>query len=139
MKHKGYYKRLGVSRLATQKEIRAAYRALMKEYNPLFNWSQEAKQERRELKEAYKILSNQYLRDRYDLGLEIYEAAEKYDDMDDLARTKEFEEFKEAWENLMEGKYGPHQQTTAWDRFVRFIIILTIFSFIAGGAVYLCH
>lgn len=106
MEHKGYYTILGVSRIATPGEIKAAYRKLSRKYHPFFNRTPEAKEKRREIKEAYNVLSNQRTRDRYDLGLDLYTACDSLKEDESFAKTKEFEEFNKIWLEGIKAKLG---------------------------------
>ena len=67
------YEVLGISRNATDKEIKTAYRKLAKRYHPDANKDdekvqQEAQKRFAEINEAYEILSNKDKRKLYDLG-----------------------------------------------------------------------
>lgn len=63
-----YYEVLGVSRNATEDEIRAAYRRLAKEYHPDMNPKDRkaAEEKFKELSEAYEVLSDPKKRELYD-------------------------------------------------------------------------
>jgi len=63
------YELLGVSRQASEREIKAAYRRLAKRYHPDVNPSPTAAEDFARITEAYKVLSNRRLRDLYDRGL----------------------------------------------------------------------
>ncbi len=67
MDYKDYYKTLGVSKTATEKEIKAAYRKLARKHHPDVNQGN-AKAEARfkEINEAYEVLSDAEKRRRYD-------------------------------------------------------------------------
>ncbi|CAG8592954.1 10642_t:CDS:2 [Paraglomus occultum] len=71
-KKKDYYKILGVSRLATKKEIKKAFRKLAQEWHPdkyKGDLSQdEVATKMSAINEAYEVLSNDELRERYDNG-----------------------------------------------------------------------
>ncbi|MBU5455492.1 molecular chaperone DnaJ [Caproiciproducens sp. MSJ-32] len=64
---KDYYEILGVSRDATESEIKTAYRFLAKKYHPDLNpGDKEAEQRFKEINEAYEVLSDSDKRRRYD-------------------------------------------------------------------------
>ena len=64
-----YYKLIGVSRTATQAEIKSAYRRLARERHPDVNSAADAEREFALIAHAYRILSNPQERARYD-GIE---------------------------------------------------------------------
>lgn len=66
MAQKDYYNILGVSRNATQEEIRKAYLSLTRKYHPDINHGPDAKEKFQEAKEAFEILSDPKTRERYD-------------------------------------------------------------------------
>jgi curved DNA-binding protein CbpA len=61
-----YYKLIGVSRTATQAEIKSAYRRLARERHPDVNQAADAEREFALIAHAYRILSNPQERARYD-------------------------------------------------------------------------
>ena len=62
-----YYQVLGISRKATAREIRRAYRALARKFHPDFNPGDGAAlQKFREIREGYKVLSSSRRRKAYD-------------------------------------------------------------------------
>jgi molecular chaperone DnaJ len=64
---KDYYKILGVSEKASQKEIKDAYRKLARKYHPDANPGDKDAEERfKEISEAYEVLSNPEKRKEYD-------------------------------------------------------------------------
>ena len=63
---KDYYQILGVSRNATQEEIKHAYRRLALKYHPDRNKSKEAEEKFKEINEAYAVLSDPQKRQQYD-------------------------------------------------------------------------
>ncbi len=66
-KKKDYYEILGVSRNATQDEIKEAYRKLALKYHPDVNKSKEAEEKFKEITEAYAVLSDPEKRKQYDM------------------------------------------------------------------------
>jgi DnaJ-class molecular chaperone len=66
---KDYYQVLGVSRDAGDKEIKAAYRRLARQYHPDVNKGDKAAEEKfKEVGEAFAVLSDKEKRARYDRG-----------------------------------------------------------------------
>lgn len=62
-----YYEVLGVSKGATQDELKKAYRSLAKKYHPDLNpGDKEAEAKFKEVNEAYEILSNPEKKEKYD-------------------------------------------------------------------------
>ncbi|HIR99914.1 MAG TPA: molecular chaperone DnaJ [Candidatus Coproplasma avistercoris] len=68
---KNYYDVLGVSKNATQDEIKSAYRKLAKQYHPDFHpGDKEAAEKFKEVNEANAVLSDEQKRKQYDFELE---------------------------------------------------------------------
>ncbi len=66
-KYKDYYKILGVSKTATQDEIKKAYRKLARKYHPDKNKGDKAAEEKfKEINEAYEVIGNPENRKKYD-------------------------------------------------------------------------
>ncbi|OAD22991.1 heat shock protein DnaJ domain-containing protein [Candidatus Thiomargarita nelsonii] len=66
MEYKDYYKTLGVSRHATQDEIKRAYRKLASKYHPDVSKESNAEQRFKEVGEAYEVLKDSQKRAAYD-------------------------------------------------------------------------
>ncbi len=67
MDYKDYYKILGVSKTASDKEIKAAYRKLARQYHPDVNQHDPKAEERfKEINEAHEVLSDSGKRAKYD-------------------------------------------------------------------------
>ena len=86
---KDYYEILGVSKNATQDEIKSAYRKLALQYHPDRNKSPDAEGRFKEISEAYAVLSDQEKRNQYDSkGREgVYQ---KYGQQEDIFRGADF-------------------------------------------------
>ncbi|MGC8876825.1 DnaJ C-terminal domain-containing protein [Thermus sp.] len=81
---KDYYAILGVSREATQEEIKRAYRRLALQYHPDKNPGDKGAEERfKEINEAYAVLSDPEKRAQYDRGL-LGEGSFQAEDLFDL-------------------------------------------------------
>lgn len=61
-----YYEVLGVSRNATEQEIKNAFRTLAKKYHPDVNKAPDAESKFKEIQEAYAVLSDSNRRKQYD-------------------------------------------------------------------------
>src|SRR5690242_18523652 len=67
MEFKDYYATLGVSKSATDKEIKQAFRTLARKHHPDVNPGDKAAEEKfKEINEAYEVLSDPEKRKRYD-------------------------------------------------------------------------
>jgi curved DNA-binding protein len=67
VKYKDYYESLGLSRDASEQEIKSAYRKLARKYHPDVNKNDpNASQKFKEINEAYEVLSDPVKRKRYD-------------------------------------------------------------------------
>jgi len=66
MDYKDYYNTLGVSKTASQSEIKTAYRKLARRYHPDVNKDPQAEDKFKEVNEAYQVLSDPEKRKKYD-------------------------------------------------------------------------
>ena len=67
MEFKDYYATLGVSKTATDKELKQAYRKLARKFHPDVNPGDKAAEARfKEINEAYEVLGNAESRRKYD-------------------------------------------------------------------------
>jgi DnaJ-class molecular chaperone len=83
--NKDLYKILGITKAASEKDIKKAYRALAFEYHPDKNSSVEAQDKFKELGEAYGILSSAEKRKAYDMyGYESIKNGGNYPDINPL-------------------------------------------------------
>lgn len=75
-----YYKILGVSKTATESEIKKAYRKLARKYHPDLNPNdKEAEQKFKDINEANEVLSHPENRKKYDEYGEHWQHAEEYE------------------------------------------------------------
>jgi len=73
-----YYDALGVSRDASQDEIKSAYRKKAREYHPDASDHEDAQERFKEIQEAYEVLGDEEKREAYDkMGHDRFKQAEK--------------------------------------------------------------
>ena len=79
MNNKDYYETLGVSKDASQDEIKSAFRKLAKQYHPDINKEPGAAEKFKEIGEAYSVLSDESKRKQYDqFGSAAFDGAAGY-------------------------------------------------------------
>jgi curved DNA-binding protein len=66
MEYKDYYKILGVEKNSSEKDIKAAYRKLARQYHPDVNDAPDAEERFKEINEAYQVLGEAESRTKYD-------------------------------------------------------------------------
>ena len=66
MAKRDYYEVLGVSKSASDIEIKRAYRKLAKQYHPDVSTEENAEEKFKEVQEAYAVLSDESKRRQYD-------------------------------------------------------------------------
>lgn len=66
MEKRDYYEVLGISKGASEQEIKKAYRKLAKQYHPDVNKESDAESKFKEVQEAYEVLSDSSKRSAYD-------------------------------------------------------------------------
>ena len=80
MNNTEFYDRLGVSKNASQDEIKKAYRKLSKKYHPDINKEPGAEEKYKEVQEAYETLSDEQKRKEYDEKLEAEDERKKQEE-----------------------------------------------------------
>ncbi|MDD4801541.1 MAG: J domain-containing protein [Syntrophomonas sp.] len=78
MEFKDYYKALGISKTATQKEVQAAYRKLARKLHPDVNKKPDAEDSFKAINEAYEVLKDPEKRKRYDMLGANWREGERY-------------------------------------------------------------
>jgi len=123
------YEVLGLSANATDREIKNAYRKLIKQFHPDKNAGEEARNRAVLINEAYEILSDPERRARYDNA--VYTSAEQTNTEDPVEAYKR--EFKRRrWEKEKQKKEEAEAVAAYWEpriyKVVR-ILIFPVFAF----------
>ena len=100
---KDYYEVLGVSKNATDAEIKSAFRKLAKKYHPDVSKEENAAEKFKEAQEAYAVLSDENKRKQYD---QFGHAA--FDQMNGGAGGYDFSgfDFSDIFDDLFSGGFG---------------------------------
>ncbi|MDD3364071.1 MAG: DnaJ C-terminal domain-containing protein [Syntrophomonas sp.] len=78
LEYKDYYKALGISKTATQKEVQGAYRKLARKLHPDVNKKPDAEDSFKAINEAYEVLKDPEKRERYDTLGANWREGERY-------------------------------------------------------------
>ena len=113
MNKRDYYEVLGVSKTASQEEIKKSYRKLAIKYHPDKNPGDKKSEETfKEAAEAYEVLSNANKRQKYDQfghsGMQGGHDYHQYSNMNDI-----FESFGDIFENLFGGGQSRSRRQSA--------------------------
>ena len=120
-----YYDILGVSRSATEKDIRQAYRKLARQYHPDVNRNDaEAEEKFKDINEAYSVLSDEESRKKYDIyGMDWRQAGENGPSGGDFGKSYRWTSGGDGLEDLFANfRSGPENpfQDVGGGRGVRF-------------------
>lgn len=109
---KNYYQVLEIEKDAEEREIKAAYRRLAKEYHPDRNKASNARQRFIQLTEAYQILIDDDLRKSYDLRIDRNRSRE--------SQMKDKEDQYREWFNRYQQQARTQAETFAGSTFEEF-------------------
>ncbi len=113
-----YYSILGISKNASQDEIKKAYKKLAKQYHPDLNKNKpEAEEKFKQVNEAYKVLGNEQKRTQYDqFGHDTYKQGAKSGGFDGgfsgYDNTGGFGGFEDIFNDFFGGGFGGSRQQT---------------------------
>ncbi len=126
MEYIDYYKTLGISKNASEKDIKKAYRKLARKYHPDVNPNdKEAEKKFKEINEANEVLSNVENRKKYDKYGKDWQHAEEFERAKKQQRQQSYsgnndrqtyssynqEDFSDFFSSMFGGGYQQHRKT----------------------------
>ena len=110
MAKRDYYEILGVSKTASDIEIKRAYRKLAKQYHPDVSKEENAEEKFKEVQEAYDVLSDEQKRAAYDqfghAGAEGFGGAGGFGGFGGFGGAGGFEDIGDIFESMFGGGFG---------------------------------
>ncbi len=110
-----YYEVLGLSKSATDAEIKKAYRTLAKKYHPDLNKSADAPEKFKEVQEAYEVLSDPQKKSLYDqygfAGVDPQQGAGGFGGFEGFSNFGGFGDLNDIFESFMGGMGGSSRRT----------------------------
>lgn len=97
-----HYQTLNVVMTATQEEIKASYRSLALKYHPDKCTDADAELKMKNINEAYKVLSNEAQRKKYDL---LFETGGNLDDLSEESFEYEEEIMQEIEDSILNNRW----------------------------------
>ena len=110
-----YYEVLGVSKNASDEEIKNAYRKLAKKYHPDINpGNSDAEEKFKKINEAYTVLSDKAQRSRYDSGFYGSANSAGYGNTGygNAAGAEDYDPFQEFWRQWAEAQASYRKRYT---------------------------
>lgn len=123
-----YYQILGVSREASETDIRNAYRKLVKLYHPDKNPSAEAKNAILLINEAYEVLSDPGKRLQYDQPVYSFEVKNTQEDLRQAQRRENYRRWQETERTKREEFEG--YKLEVFQQFKKYNIVLLIWGLV---------
>ena len=142
LRNRDYYDLLGVSRSASDDEIKRAYFKLAKEYHPDVNKDPGAKGKFVEIGKAYEVLSNQEKRKQYDLmghqGEQYAQQGFHYGDFH--GAEEQFRSFTQEFEDIInQFMGGGHRVERSQSRQAEYTVPLTFMESAQGCTKHITH
>ena len=149
---KDYYKILGITPVATQEEIKKAYRSQSLQWHPDKNPGMDTTAKMQDINEAYNILKDAATRERYDVEYARFSStrfeqqksapkAEANYDINDDTLKEDIKEARKAAEDYVREFYASLKKDTkkaargAWDEMKGYLIFSVIMSFIVMAVI----